>query len=108
MFQADYKDPEGLGGAGSGMIVCQYPTVLSSLIWPIYAANRQPYGLHIAQIRTPHGDPKLLDSSVPLFDMYTKITKEDDDKMTTRWQRDAEGIRLFVGPFFLFLLSYTP
>ena len=26
------------------------------------------------------------------------MAEEEDNKMATRWQRDADGIRIFVGP----------
>lgn len=38
------------------------------------------------------------DSSEPLFSMYSKITEEEDNKMTERWQKDADGILIFVSP----------
>jgi len=28
--------------------------------------------------------------------MYTKIAEEEDNKMTDRWQKDADGILIFV------------
>ena len=40
------------------------------------------------------------DSSGPLFHMYSKITEKDDNTMAERWQKDADGILIFVGhPF---------
>ena len=30
--------------------------------------------------------------------MYSKIAEEEDDKMVERWQKDAEGIIIFVRP----------
>ena len=36
------------------------------------------------------------DGSGPLFTMYSKIAEEEDDKMVERWQKDAEGIIIFV------------
>ena len=38
------------------------------------------------------------DSSGPLFTMYSKIGEEEDNKMTERWQADADGILIFVSP----------
>ena len=38
--------------------------------------------------------------------MYSKLAEEEDNKMATRWQNDADGIRVFVGP--LFLSTYSP
>jgi Family of unknown function (DUF6535) len=39
------------------------------------------------------------DSSGPLFLLYRDVTKEEDNKMAERWQKDAEGILIFVGLF---------
>jgi hypothetical protein len=30
--------------------------------------------------------------------MYSKIAEEEDNKMTERWQKDADGILIFVSP----------
>lgn len=30
--------------------------------------------------------------------MYSKIAEEEDNKMVERWQKDAEGIIIFVCP----------
>ena len=30
--------------------------------------------------------------------MYTKAAEEEDNKMVERWQRDADGILIFVSP----------
>ena len=34
--------------------------------------------------------------SGPLFSMYSNIAGKEDDKMVERWQRDAQGILIFV------------
>jgi hypothetical protein len=31
--------------------------------------------------------------------MYSKISKEEDDELVDRWQKDADGIIIFVSPF---------
>jgi hypothetical protein len=36
------------------------------------------------------------DSSGPLFNMYIKMTEEEDNKVADRWQKDADGILIFV------------
>jgi hypothetical protein len=38
------------------------------------------------------------DSSGPLFSMYSKVAEEEDNKMVDRWQKDADGILIFVSP----------
>jgi hypothetical protein len=39
------------------------------------------------------------DSSGPLFHMYIKMTEGEDEKMAHRWQKDADGILIFVSPY---------
>jgi hypothetical protein len=38
------------------------------------------------------------DSSGPVFRMYSKIAEKDDNTMAERWQKDADGILIFVSP----------
>jgi hypothetical protein len=45
-----------------------------------------------------HGEPNLGDSSEPLFSIYSKAAEEEDNKMVRSWQKDAEGILIFVSP----------
>jgi len=42
------------------------------------------------------GEPSTDDSSGPLFSMYSKMAEEEDNKMVERWERDANGILVFV------------
>ena len=42
------------------------------------------------------GESRFGDSSAPLFTMYSKIAEEEDNKMIERWQKDSEGIIIFV------------
>jgi len=42
------------------------------------------------------GESNFGDSSVPLFSLYSKISEEEDNKLTDRWQKDADGILIFV------------
>jgi hypothetical protein len=46
------------------------------------------------------------DSSGPLFNMYIKMTEEEDNKLTHRWQKDADGILIFVSFIFVSTLRY--
>jgi hypothetical protein len=43
-------------------------------------------------------------SGGPLFLMYWKMTEEEDNKMVKRWQKDAEGIIIFVSPHLVSIL----
>ena len=42
------------------------------------------------------GESKFGDSSGPLFSIYSKAAEEEDDKTVERWQKDADGILIFV------------
>jgi hypothetical protein len=53
----------------------------------------------------PQGETNFGDSSGPLFNMYAKIAQEEDDKMAESWQKDADGIIIFVRPGLLFLTA---
>ena len=48
--------------------------------------------------RPPQVESNFGDSSEPLFSMYTKAAEDEDNKMVERWQRDADGILIFVSP----------
>jgi hypothetical protein len=58
------------------------------------------YGVHPQS--TPdqplHGEFNFGDSSGPFFSMYSKATDDEDNKMVERWQKDADGILIFVSP----------
>ena len=45
------------------------------------------------------------DSSEPLFSMYTKAAEDEDNKMVESWQKDADGILIFVSHVSEFILS---
>ena len=42
------------------------------------------------------GESNFGDSSGPLFSIYSKVAEEEDLKMVDRWQKDADGILIFV------------
>jgi len=44
------------------------------------------------------GESNFRDSSGPLFSMYSKMAEEEDNKMADHWQKDADGILIFVSP----------
>jgi hypothetical protein len=46
------------------------------------------------------------DSSGPLYHMYVKMTEEEDEKMAHRWQKDADGILIFVSPYIASTLEH--
>ena len=38
------------------------------------------------------------DSSGPFFSVYSEAAKDEDNKRAENWQKDAEGIIIFVSP----------
>jgi len=44
------------------------------------------------------GESNFGDSSGALFSMYSKAAEEEDNKMADQWQKDADGILIFVSP----------
>jgi hypothetical protein len=44
------------------------------------------------------GKSNFGDSSGPLFSIYSDAAKEEDKDMVEGWQKDAEGIIIFVRP----------
>lgn len=57
---------------------------------PRSASNQSPQPLQ--------GNFAYGDNSEKIFSIYSKAVKEEDDKMVERWQKDAEGILIFVSP----------
>ena len=44
------------------------------------------------------GESNFGDSSGSLFTIYSKAAEDEDIKMVERWQKDADGILIFVSP----------
>ena len=45
------------------------------------------------------------DGSEPLFSIYSNTAEKEDNKMAERWQRDAQGILIFVSPHVAFRIA---
>ena len=52
------------------------------------------------------GESNFGDSSGPLFSIYSKAAEEEDNKMVERWQKDADGILIFVRPCVYIHISF--
>jgi hypothetical protein len=50
------------------------------------------------QNQSSQGQADFTDGAGPLFHMYAKMTEGEDDKLAKRWQKDADGIVIFVSP----------
>jgi hypothetical protein len=46
----------------------------------------------------PRGESNLGDTSGPLFSLYSTAAEVADDKKVKSWQKDADGILIFVSP----------
>jgi hypothetical protein len=44
------------------------------------------------------GKSNFGDSSGRLFSIYSKAAEDEDNKLVERWQKDADGILIFVSP----------
>jgi hypothetical protein len=49
------------------------------------------------------GESNFGDSSGPFFSIYSKAAEDEDNKMVERWQKDADGILIFVSSPFVSL-----
>jgi hypothetical protein len=49
-----------------------------------------------AQNETSQEPSIFSDGSGPIFNMYVKMAKEEDNKLAHSWQKDADGILIFV------------
>jgi hypothetical protein len=83
------------------------PGGISSTSWH----HLRHFNLHMADLRpgpqqptgsTPNqqsqGESNFGDSSGPFFSVYSKAADDEDNKMVERWQKDADGILIFVSP----------
>ena len=64
----------------------------------IFKTGGQRDNLQSAQNQPSQGESLFGDSSGPLFSIYSKAAEEEDNKMVERWQKDADGILIFVSP----------
>ena len=60
--------------------------------------HEQPQSASNLPLPPQQGDSNFGDSSGPIFSMYSKLAKEEDDDLVDRWQKDADGILIFVSP----------
>ena len=73
------------------------PFNLSPLSQPCIADDR-PDSPVLTSIQPFQGEFNFGDSSGPLFSIYSRAAEEEDNRMVMRWQRDADGILIFVSP----------
>src|SRR6267154_3369649 len=59
-------------------------------------AGSQPAPAPNQKSQPSQGESNFGDGSGPLFSMYSKAAEDEDNKMVERWQKDAEGLIIFV------------
>jgi hypothetical protein len=80
-------------GNVGGTLITGYPLFLPCL--PSWIGDDYSEQPRSAPNLTPERE-FLPDGSGPLFSMYTRIGEEKDDKIVELWQKDADGILIFV------------
>lgn len=68
----------------------------STGMWHIAIAHGHFNRRRSVSFQAPRGGLYFRDSSGLLFSMYSKLAEEEDNKMVDRWQKEAEGILIFV------------
>jgi hypothetical protein len=69
---------------------------MSPLISQLCVVDEQP-GYHaMTAIQSLQGESNIGESSGLLFSVYSKAAEDEDSKMVERWQKDADGILIFV------------
>ena len=71
---------------------------LSPLISQLCIADDRPNHPVPTSNQPLQGESNFGDSSGPLFSIYSKAAEDEDTKMVERWQKDADGILIFVSP----------
>ena len=69
--------------------------VMLSQTYIVDDRREQPQAAPIPPL-LPLEEPNFGDSSGTLFSMYSRIAEEEDARMAERWQKDADGILIFV------------
>jgi hypothetical protein len=90
-------DPE-LGDRPGGPGVWTHRFNLSPLISQLCIADDRPNNPVPTSNQPLQRESNFGDSSGPLFSIYSKAAEDEDNKMVERWQKDADGILIFVSP----------
>jgi hypothetical protein len=94
MPQTTHRDREE--GSAPGMYYPRISPVLAELIMSIIDGHRDH--LQLTTDQPLQRESNFGDSSGPLFSIYSKAAEDEDNKMAERWQKDADGILIFVSP----------
>jgi len=107
MSQTAYRDLEGSGDQGMCHTVTYHfdPSPLTPS--PKLCLVDDPRNDPMTTSNQPlQGESNFGDSSGPLFFIYSKAAEEEDNKMVERWQKDADGILIFVRPCVYIHMSF--
>ena len=91
-----------------------HPTCITVLLLRCIAVrphvhlDDQPVLVTNQQLQPSQGESIFGDSSGPLFSMYSKIAEEEDNEMAERWQKDADGLLIFVSRVGIHNSLYNP
>ena len=59
-------------------------------------SRNRPVSVTSKQLQLSQEESNFGDSSGPLYSMYSTAAEDEDNKMAERWQKDADGILIFV------------
>ena len=108
-IQSRPTDPEGGGGyiqVATGIFAFSTPCLreFTAFKGDGHEPHEQPQSASNLPRWPQLGDSNFSDSSGPIFSMYSKLAKEEDDQLVVRWQKDADSILIFVS----LLLTFIP
>ena len=91
MLQAERNQVDIEAGNRTGMSTASRPCPHQLCIPGVYFGSPRS-----ASNQPSHAGSNFGNGSGPLFSIYSNIAEEEDNKMVERWQKDAQGILLFV------------
>ena len=86
--------------SGTGILAIRIPRLRGFTAFKVDDNDsfEQPPSASNQPLQPEQGESNFGDSSGPIFSMYSKLAGEEDDEMVDRWQKDADGILIFVSP----------
>ena len=98
MSRTGNEDPERENVIGMSSCFSPFPSPI-----PLNVLGGHPNQPPLGSVQPSQGETNFGDSSGPLFTMYSKIGEGEDNQTAERWQKDADGIVIFVCPEVAFL-----
>ena len=73
--------------------------LIAVIVQPYTVDGHSGYPLPTSSNQPLQGEESIFgDSSGPLFSIYSKAAEDEDNKTVERWQKDADGMLIFVSP----------